>query len=99
MIPLSSRQREMLGHIDAHLRVHGWPPTVRELGAAMGTSYGVAIQVRDALARKGRIRVAHGRSRGITRIGPTGTMDPVKHCRTCGAAFFGDACPQPGGRD
>jgi len=63
---LTTRQRECLEIIEAHLALHGFPPTIREIGAAMGgiQTHAVAYHL-DALERKKHIRVTDTAARGI----------------------------------
>jgi hypothetical protein len=90
MIGPTKRQTEVLRLVALHVRDHGFPPTLRELGAVMGITFqgaGVRDHLR-ALERKGLIaRDALHRSRGITllsaaesyldglRIRPAGVAD------------------------
>lgn len=62
---LTSRQREVVSIIEGHLRARGVPPTLREIGGAMGitSTNGVADHLR-ALERKGVVRLV-GKARGI----------------------------------
>src|SRR5579862_4843075 len=36
--PLSTRQKQILTYIQQHVESHGYPPTVREIGAAVNLS-------------------------------------------------------------
>jgi hypothetical protein len=69
---LTERRREILGAIRAFYRTRGLPPTYRDLSAALGVYHGSINQVVQSLRRKGRIRPALGRSRGIVPVVPAG---------------------------
>ncbi len=64
--PLTHRQSEILEYIRTHVREQGVPPTIMEIGAAMGISSpnGVRDHLK-ALQRKGAIDLVAGVSRGI----------------------------------
>lgn len=64
--PLTDRQQRMLDFIRESTRAHGYPPTIREIGAALGMSSpnGVMCHVR-ALSAKGHLRRDHNKSRGF----------------------------------
>lgn len=70
MRSLTPRQAECLAVIRAWIRVHGVPPTLRELGGSMGikSTNGVNDHLR-ALERKGFLERDRRRSRGIRLIG------------------------------
>lgn len=55
--PLTDRQRQILEVIADHLRRHGYPPSVREIGAAVGLSSPSSVHSQLAqLERKGYLR-------------------------------------------
>jgi SOS-response transcriptional repressor LexA len=64
--PLTVRQREVLDFLYAYTLQHGYQPTAREVLARFRlsslNSYGGHLR---ALDRKGYLRVAFGRSRGV----------------------------------
>jgi SOS-response transcriptional repressor LexA len=64
---LTEKQRAVLGFISQSVRERGYPPTVREIGAALGikSTNGVNDHL-TALERKGAIRRDPLVSRGIT---------------------------------
>jgi repressor LexA len=66
---LTDRQREVLAVIRAYAAVHGYPPSNRDIGRALGISStnGVRDHLR-ALERKGAIRVDPWIARGIVII-------------------------------
>ena len=63
-LPLTDRQREVLERIKANMAYYS--PTVREIAAAMSikSPHGVTVHL-EALERKGYIRMANGKPRGI----------------------------------
>jgi len=64
---LTSRQMEILNYISEHIDNNGFPPTRSELCGHFGFSSPNAAESHlRALAGKGVIRLARGRSRGIT---------------------------------
>lgn len=66
---LTKRQMQLLDFIIERRDICGYPPTFREIGAAMGikSSNGVSDHMK-ALERKGYISREHGTPRGITVI-------------------------------
>lgn len=67
---LTKRQGELLFLIRQFVRDKGYPPTVRELVALTGKKSTAGVQkLLDALERKGYIKRAPGRSRGIVPVG------------------------------
>ena len=77
MYDLTQRQQAVLAFIVAYRAEHGYPPTLREIGAHMGiaSTNGVADHLR-ALERKGRIRQTDMVSRGIVVLGESGEPLP-----------------------
>jgi repressor LexA len=63
-LPLTDRQREVLDFIKANM--HLYSPTVREIAHAFSikSPHGVTCHL-EALERKGYIRMAQGKPRGI----------------------------------
>ena len=63
-LPLTDRQREVLDFIVQNM--HLYSPTVREIAAAMAikSPNGVAVHLK-ALERKGYVRLANKKARGI----------------------------------
>jgi repressor LexA len=70
---LTARQREVLEFIVNHIAERGFPPSIREIGAALGISSlrGVTVHL-DALERKGWINRENA-SRGIQVLVPVPT--------------------------
>ena len=79
--PLTSRQAEILEHMESFARDHGYPPTVREICKATGLRSPRSVtQHLQALERKGYIERARDKSRAIRFLRASGT----------GAASSGD---------
>lgn len=83
---LTSRQSEVLRFIQASIRTHHVPPTVREIGAHFGISPKAVFDHLQVLERKGRVRRASRGSRRIEVVangvqaderGPAGLAVPV----------------------
>jgi len=69
MDQLTKKQEEVLFLIRRFLRDKGYPPTVRELVSLTGRKSTAGVQkILDALERKGHIKKAPGRSRGIVPL-------------------------------
>jgi SOS-response transcriptional repressor LexA len=68
--PPTPRQAEMLDFIRGHIRDHGFSPSVREIGAALGITSpnGVLSQIR-ALEKKGRLTRVLNTSRSFRLVG------------------------------
>ncbi len=66
---LFPRQRALLDEIERFTRESGYPPTLRELASAIGvrSPSGVRQQIK-ALERRGFLKVAAGRPRGIVSL-------------------------------
>ena len=75
---LTDRQRHVLGAIQAWIKEHGFPPTIRELGRLLGIKSlrGVTTHL-DALAKKGTL-VRNRSARGI-RILADSVAPTVEH--------------------
>lgn len=78
MRPLTRRQAEILAYIRERIHEEGVPPTIMEIGTAMGI--GSPNGVRDhlkALARKGAIELVPGVARGIRLRGEADPGLPI----------------------
>ena len=54
---LSSRQQEILAYVNTHVDEHGYPPTVREIGQAVGLTSPSTVHAHlEKLAKAGLIR-------------------------------------------
>ncbi len=55
--PLTSRQKEILEYLQQHLKLHGYPPSIREIGKAVGLSSSSTVHTHlKLLEDKGWIR-------------------------------------------
>jgi repressor LexA len=67
---LNPRQREILEFLRNHARNHAYPPTVREIGQAVGRSSSSTVQNHlNALEQKGHIRRDPTKSRTVEVVG------------------------------
>lgn len=67
---LNPRQREILAFLREHARTHAYPPTVREIGQAVGLSSSSTVQNHlNVLEQKGHIRRDPTKSRTVEVIG------------------------------
>ena len=67
---LNPRQREILDFLSDHARSHAYPPTVREIGQAVGLSSSSTVQNHlNALEQKGLIRRDPTKSRTVEVVG------------------------------
>lgn len=66
MDTLTKPQRTVFSYLEAFIKKNGYPPTRRQIADKMGFASANAAQEHlDALARKGRIELTPGISRGI----------------------------------
>lgn len=67
---LTRRQDEILTFVQRYTESHGYPPSVREIGQAMGlTSSSTVHSHLEALARKGRLRRDPSKPRALEVLG------------------------------
>ena len=66
--PLSLRQRRVLAVIRNHLALHGFPPSVREIGAAVGLGPSATHYQLRQLQEKGYIRRDPVRARALVVV-------------------------------
>lgn len=67
---LNPRQREILDFLTDHARSHAYPPTVREIGQAVGLSSSSTVQNHlNALEQRGHIRRDPTKSRTVEVVG------------------------------
>ena len=65
-VQLTGRQREILEVIEAHMREHGYPPSVREIGEAVGLASTSTVHAHLAsLQRMGYLRRDPSKPRAI----------------------------------
>lgn len=66
MTTLTSRQNEILNYIKKYIATHGYPPTIREIGAAVDVSSPATIHAHLAnLEKKGFIRKQETKNRAL----------------------------------
>jgi repressor LexA len=84
MKPISARRRSILSCIARHTAAKGYPPSYRQIGAAVGlkSSYTVKLHL-DALREAGRVTWEEGENRTLRVIGETGSGV----CGHCGQAL------------
>jgi repressor LexA len=67
---LNPRQREILEYLKEHTRTHAYPPTVREIGSAVGLSSSSTVQNHlNTLEQRGYIRRDPTKSRTVEIVG------------------------------
>jgi repressor LexA len=70
MAELTEKQQQIYNYILAFSAQHGYPPSVREIGAAMGMKSPSTVQFHlDCLRKAGVIQKAEGRTRSLTVVG------------------------------
>jgi len=92
--PLTARQRTILNVIRASVNERGYPPSIREIGDAVGltSTSSVAHQLRT-LERKGYLRRDPNRPRAVDVRGPEESAQAAEAPRTDFAGS--DALPEP----
>jgi repressor LexA len=79
--PLSTRQKQILSCIQQHLEMHGYPPTVREIGAAVNLSSSSTVHAHlKTLEEQGLIQREAVLTRAIKVI-PGINGQPVPHSK------------------
>jgi repressor LexA len=92
---LTPRQREVLEIIEKHMRDHGYPPSVREIGTAVGLTSPSTVHAHlNALQRRGYLRRDPTKPRAIEVMwDPTSdaaiTRRPVRHVPLVGDVAAG----------
>ncbi|MBT8365454.1 MAG: transposase [Deltaproteobacteria bacterium] len=77
--PLTDQQYKVLQYIDKHLHAKGFPPTLQEIGVAIGLNHVNAVRGHVlALEKKGYITKAPDRARSIQIIKPLSTLSRLK---------------------
>src|ERR1700737_4144314 len=67
--PLTSRQREILDYLRFRQKIRSYPPTVREVGEAVGLSSSSTVQNHlNTLERKGYIKRDPAKSRALELV-------------------------------
>src|SRR5687768_7197176 len=74
---LSDRQQRILDFVEEYMNEHGYPPSIREIGQAVGISSTSVVDYNlKALERSGRIRRDREVSRGLGLIGRVPAVPP-----------------------
>jgi len=75
---LTKRQRSVLDTIRNHIEREGYPPTVREIGLALGLRSSCTVQKHlEALTRKGYVKRDGSKSRTIEIVKDDGTVPSI----------------------
>jgi repressor LexA len=85
-VELTRRQREILDVVHAHIEEHGYPPTVREIGEAVGLTSSSTVHAHlQALERHGALKRGQAKPRAIDlaerrtrRVSSPATPDGVR---------------------
>lgn len=73
--PISRRQQAILDAIRAHVAARGYPPSVRELGAAVGlNSTSSVVRQLEILAARGYLRRDERLPRALALLDPDGAL-------------------------
>ncbi len=76
--PLTAKQQLLLNFLTNHIRQKGYPPTVREIGQAVGLKSTATVHAYLlALERKGHIRRNPAKNRSIELVQPEGLQEVV----------------------
>src|ERR1700716_1208265 len=76
--PLTSRQREILEYLRFRQKIRSYPPTVREIGQAVGLSSSSTVQNHlNALERKGHIRRDPSQARTVEIVAEDAVAPPA----------------------
>ena len=79
---LTEKQRKALAFVQAEIRTHGRPPTLREIGAQIGVSSTNGVRyVLETLERKGYLQRSPMLSRGIELTSRTAVIKPFDEMR------------------
>lgn len=65
MTTLGTQEQAVLNAIRSHVAAHGYPPTVREIGLAVGLGTSVVTKQLDFLALRGYLRRDPHRARAL----------------------------------
>ncbi len=79
MRALSGRQRQMLAFIREFVDEHGYPPSIRDIGAAVGISSTSVVDYNlRVLEREGHLRRTRDVSRGLELLSDVGPARPTR---------------------
>ena len=94
---LSTRQEAILGFINEFLQENGYPPTIRDIGKAVGISSTSVVNYNlNILERDGHIARDPEVSRGLRLVGQSMDRDDVILLPLLGRIAAGDPIPVPG---
>jgi repressor LexA len=94
---MSARQEAILGFISEFLQENGYPPTIRDIGAAVGISSTSVVNYNlNVLEREGHIARDPDVSRGLRLVGQALDRDDVIMLPLLGRIAAGDPIPVPG---
>ncbi len=94
---MSARQEAILGFISEFLHENGYPPTIRDIGAAVGISSTSVVNYNlNVLEREGHIARDPDVSRGLRLVGQALDRDDVIMLPLLGRIAAGDPIPVPG---
>jgi len=97
--PLTQRQRSMLEVIRASTEKHGYPPSMREIGEAVGLVSPSSVKYQlAALERKGFIRRDPNRPRAMEVVQPSATGPAAAEGPRAGAPAPAEVRPFPAAR-
>ena len=89
---LTSRQAEILNVIETAMAEHGYAPTMREIGAAVGLTSTASVKYQlEILEQKGFIRPDLSHSGGIAMLGH-GRFDDIEDFSLAGGQALGGLC-------
>ena len=94
---LSGRQEAILGFINEFLGENGYPPTIRDIGAAVGISSTSVVNYNlNILEREGFLARDREVSRGLRLVGEGLSSDDIILLPLLGRIAAGDPIPVPG---
>jgi repressor LexA len=94
---LSTRQEAILGFINEFLQHNGYPPTIRDIGKAVGISSTSVVNYNlNILERDGHIARDPEVSRGLRLVGESAEREDVILLPLLGRIAAGDPIPVPG---
>jgi repressor LexA len=94
---MSARQEAILGFISDFLQENGYPPTIRDIGSAVGISSTSVVNYNlNVLEREGHIARDPDVSRGLRLVGQSLDRDDVILLPLLGRIAAGDPIPVPG---
>jgi repressor LexA len=94
---LSNRQEAILGFINNFLRENGYPPTIRDIGKAVGISSTSVVNYNlNILEREGLVARDREVSRGLRLVGEGAESADIISLPLLGRIAAGDPIPVPG---